>query len=129
MSSLHIAVDLEDNDYLLCLLASSIPNINIRNKVGRTALHVAAKSGNQEYIKILLDFGCDREIKDKFGKKAVDIAKANSHDACVQVLLHYIAKRRVFDTQEDVTGNLRFQNGNVETTPLRDSLWKRHEEV
>ena len=88
---------------------------------------VAAKSGNQEYIEILIDFGCDREIKDKFGKNALDIAKANSHDDCVQVLMYYIAKKRVFGTQEDVNGNLK--NVEVETTPLPNSNRKRKEEV
>lgn len=101
MSALHIAVNLQDNEDTLCFLASTISDINIKNKVGRTALHLSAKSGYQEYIKILLDYGGDRDIKDKFGKKAVDIANTNNHHECVEILLNYVAKKRLFKTCKD----------------------------
>lgn len=118
MSALHIAVDINDSHVVLCFLASTIPNINIKNKVGRTALHLSAKSGNQDYIKILLDHGCDRDIKDKFGKKAVDIAKANNHDECVQILLHYVAQKR--RNCQDINSNFKQQNGeNISLRSVR----------
>lgn len=109
MSSLHIAVEIQDNNQVLTQLAAADSNINIRNKVGRTSLHLAAKSGNLDYLKILLDAGCDREIKDKFGMKAVDAARAKNHKKCVEFLLSYKPQRRSPGTPEDENNSLEKQ--------------------
>ena len=65
-------------------------------------------------MKILLDFGCDRDIKDKFGFKAIDIARVNNHDDCVELLLHYVAQKCDFERSiKEKNGNSKARNGKV----------------
>lgn len=74
MTSLHISSEQKRADEILRVLASASCNVNERNKLGRTALHLAAKLGNLQNLKVLLDNGCDRNIKDKLGFTAVGLA-------------------------------------------------------
>lgn len=121
MSCLHIAVEIQENNQVLNNLAASDSNINIRNKVGRTALHLAARGGNLEYLKILLDAGCDRDIKDKFGMKAVDAARARNHEKCVEFLLSYTPQKRSLRTSEDKNNSVEKQAHNSRKLLLNGS--------
>ena len=89
MTSLHISSERNGTEDILSVLASASCNVNARNKLGRTALHLAAKLGNLENLKTLLDAGCDRNIKDKLGFTAVGLAFKFNHKTCAEVLLHY----------------------------------------
>ena len=61
---------------LLLLKAGS--DVNELNTDGQTALHYAAKKGNIFCMQVLLDHGCDPEIRDIHGKTADDILEERS---------------------------------------------------
>ena len=94
MTSLHISSERTGaaEDILLVLVSASC-DVNARNKLGRTALHLAAKQGNLQNLRTLLDAGCDRNIKDKLGFTAVGLAFKFNQKASADLLLHYKPKR------------------------------------
>ena len=89
MTSLHVSAERPAGDEILYALLCSSCDVNVPNKLGRTALHLAAKVGNLGHLKALLDAGCDRNIKDKLGYTAVGVAFKFNQKASVDVLLHY----------------------------------------
>lgn len=93
MTSLHIGSERAGFEDILTLLALSSCDVNARNKLGRTALHLAAKQGNLENLRILLDAGCDRNVKDKLGFTAVGLAFKFNQKASADILLHYKPRR------------------------------------
>jgi hypothetical protein len=56
--------------------------LQARDTSGRqqTALHLAARLGNVEIVKILVDFGCDRTLQDAGGYTAAVIAAKHKRD-------------------------------------------------
>ncbi|XP_065051370.1 uncharacterized protein LOC135681034 isoform X2 [Rhopilema esculentum] len=86
-------VELEDRGL------SKTDGINLRNREGKTVLHIlAARRQDQncadEYrvlIKKLLDFGADPEIRDHSGKSAMDIAELMDND----IMITEMGKSRV----------------------------------
>lgn len=46
---------------------------------GRTALMLAASSGNEEMVALLLELGADPALRDGAGKTAADLAFENGH--------------------------------------------------
>ncbi len=68
-------------------------NINGQDKLGQTALHLAALVGNDYMVRALIDCGADKTIRNKNGKTALEaiqslIGYANStrHLACAEIL-------------------------------------------
>jgi len=51
-----------------------------------TALHEAARAGQDKVVKILLQAGADRSVRDGEGKTALDLAAAAGHAAVVELL-------------------------------------------
>lgn len=60
------------------LLLKAGADVNALNTEGQTALHYAAKKGNIFCMQVLLDHGCDPEIRDIHGKTADDILEERS---------------------------------------------------
>lgn len=60
------------------LLLKAGADVNELNTDGQTALHYAAKKGNIFCMQVLLDHGCDPEIRDIHGKTADDILEERS---------------------------------------------------
>lgn len=128
MTSLHMSSDRTGAEDILLVLVSASCDVNARNKLGRTALHLAAKQGNLENLKTLLDAGCDRNVKDKLGFTAVGLAFKFNQKASADVLLHYRPKRNQSISKEtvtcetlsknDVSENSRYQNENGEAKVL-----------
>ena len=122
MTSLHISSERTEAEDILLVLVSASCDLNARNKLGRTALHLAAKQGNLPSLKTLLDAGCDRNIKDKLGFTAVGLAFKFNQKASADVLLHYKPKRnqslcketvpRETFSKDDVCENSRHRNQN-----------------
>ncbi len=94
MTSLHISGERTGANDILSLLTSVSCDVNARNKLGRTALHLAAKVGNLDNLRTLLDAGSDRNIKDKLGFTAVGLAFKFNQKASADVLLHYKPRRK-----------------------------------
>ncbi|KAJ7371186.1 hypothetical protein OS493_027296 [Desmophyllum pertusum] len=93
MTSLHISSEHTGAEDILCVLAAASCDVNARNKLGRTALHLAAKQGNIQNLRTLLDAGSDRNIKDKLGFTAVGLAFKFNQKGSADVLLHYKPRR------------------------------------
>ena len=106
MTSLHFAAERKEAFDILPVLVSVSCNVNSRNKVGRTALHLAAKRGNLGHLQILLDSGCDRALKDKFGVTALGVAMKFGQSECVDFLLHYQPREKNKVLEKDVTNSL-----------------------
>lgn len=70
------------------LLAHGSP-VDALDKDGRTAVHLAAKSGNVPIVLKLLSKGADPARLDKLGKSAFDYAAAENHPHVISELLHH----------------------------------------
>ena len=128
MTSLHISSERAGAEDILLVLVSASCDVNARNKLGRTALHLAAKQGNIQNLTTLLDAGCDRNIKDKLGFTAVGLAFKFNRKASADVLLHYKPKRDQSIcketvpcetlSKEDVCQKSRHENQNTDEAKL-----------
>lgn len=128
MTSLHISSERTGAEDILLVLVSASCDVNARNKLGRTALHLAAKQGNIQNLTALLDAGCDRNIKDKLGFTAVGLAFKFNRKASADVLLHYKPKRDQSIckesvpcktlSKEDVCQKSRHENQNTDEAKL-----------
>ena len=58
-----------------------------RGKAGKTALHLAAKSGHLEIIQLLLERGADINTRDRKGKTALHLAAKSGHLDITKLLL------------------------------------------
>lgn len=95
MTSLHISSEHSEaqQNIISTLVTAGSCDVNVRNKLGRTALHLAAKLGNIHNLKVLIDAGCDRSIKDKLGFTAVGLAFKFNQKGSADILLHYKPRR------------------------------------
>ncbi|XP_078369560.1 uncharacterized protein LOC144653446 isoform X1 [Oculina patagonica] len=127
MTSLHISGERTGANDILSLLTSVSCDVNARNKLGRTALHLAAKVGNLENLRTLLDAGCDRNIKDKLGFTAVGLAFKFNQKASADVLLHYKPRRKqtvceVTDSCETLSKEVSCENSQVKSEGVEGKL-------
>ena len=53
---------------------------------GDTSLHISAAMGRRKLTRVLLESGCDREMKNKQGETAAEIARRKSLAEIVQIL-------------------------------------------
>lgn len=60
-----------------------------------TPLHDAALKGNQEMIKLLIDYGADIKIRDNLGKTPDQVAAANGHQAAAVLIRQYYRERKL----------------------------------
>ena len=102
MTSLHISSEHTGAEGIVSILATESCDVNARNKLGRTALHLASKQGNLQNLKMLLDAGCDRNIKDKLGFTAVGLAFKYNQKGSADILLHYKPRRNRCSSKESL---------------------------
>lgn len=86
----------------LALLIDSGADINSKNEMGKTALHVAISDfRSKNYLKILTDFGSDVNAQDKEGNTPLHWAIKMGNDVALQVLLEYDADVSVLKKSEE----------------------------
>ncbi len=73
------------------LLIEMKAELNVKDKLGRTPLHLAAKSGCFASVALLLDAGADSKIEDNERKLATDYAETYGYMS--KELAFYIDKR------------------------------------
>jgi ankyrin repeat protein len=73
-------------DYIVEKLHFDPAILNDLSAKSENPLIVAAKKGNYEAAKWLLDHGADKTVKDRFRKTALDWAEANGHQRIVELL-------------------------------------------
>ncbi len=54
-----------------------------------TALHHAARRGNEEMVKFLLERGANQEIKNSMNKTALELAEEGGYENIVSILRHH----------------------------------------
>lgn len=74
------------------LLATKRLDLNIQDRNGYTALMYAAKTGQLEKLKILLEYNCNYDLKTFAGKTALDISIVEAQTE-VQIYLKKMAKK------------------------------------
>jgi ankyrin repeat protein len=89
---LHHASVSDDPTVIKCLLYMGC-DINKKNNVGETPLHIASKFGNLKSLKILLEHKKDWREKDKFGKTFIGCAKEGYKGKVIlQALLSFFTR-------------------------------------
>ncbi|XP_063625627.1 putative ankyrin repeat protein RF_0381 [Cydia splendana] len=71
-NDLILACDLGDNDLIEKLISEGV-DVNLRDPIGRTALHFAVQDGNIRAIKMLLEAGASTTVMDNVGLTPLQI--------------------------------------------------------
>ncbi|XP_021654457.2 protein VAPYRIN [Hevea brasiliensis] len=85
-SDLHVAIALDRTEEVLDSLDSFGP-LDLRDKEGRTPLHLAASRGNIKCARVLVESGADKDAMSKDGRTALYRAAANGDHRMVQMLI------------------------------------------
>ncbi|KAI8482878.1 hypothetical protein Bbelb_394130 [Branchiostoma belcheri] len=105
-SPLHRAVWYNKFDVVQALLSKYAADKDKKNLEGYTPLHLAAKAGHLEILKILLKTGVDLDVVDKVGMTAADHAKEREHLDAVKLLGEYSSKQDATAADSDKTVRL-----------------------
>ena len=107
--------DLEDLQLLVCK-EKTCPAVLLdkRNREGLNPLYVAARNGNTEVVKLLLELGADHTVKCK-GESLLEVAVRWKHEGVVRVLLRYPWDRKTVKSamKSSVLGSLKNLLGKV----------------
>ena len=85
-SLLHVAVKFERIANATFLLSRGVREIDSRDKLGRTALHWAAFTGNLELVKLLKIYGADLNVLDKKKRTPAQLAENEGYLEVAQEL-------------------------------------------
>jgi len=89
MAALAIEVAMEEHgaEVLASLLEEGVdPNVRLLDRQGGTALHVAARTGDVDAAKVLLDYRADPNARDDHGKTPLDYAIETWHGKVAKLL-------------------------------------------
>ena len=85
-TALHIACKYNSPEIVACLLAHGANSEVVENKLGWTPLFIAAAKGYNEVLQILLQYGCDVNLKDNAGWTAREYAIIEGHLSVAKLL-------------------------------------------
>ena len=86
--SKHVFNAVAENKHMdLRALMGQQSDPNHQNEYGITPLMVAAKSGHELCLDVLLEFGADPNMTSVTGLTALYLASANGHQRCVDLLM------------------------------------------
>jgi ankyrin repeat protein len=88
-SLLHFAVSHNQVEIVAMLCEFAIDLLDWTDKHGNTPLHVAAKYGKYDCMKILLETAADPNILNRRGKTPLSLARSRSQRHCVKLLKDY----------------------------------------
>lgn len=114
-AQLESAVEVGDEQKVVELIKDGA-NVNESDKLGKTALHVAALKGHRNIAKILLDNKADPQAADWNGYTPLHFAAKNGHQAIVELLLANGA-------------NVDARSSNTGMTPLLWAAWEGKNDV
>jgi len=84
----------------------------------RTALHVAARGGNQESVECLCDLKSDLHFEDKNGEIPLHLAAKNGHVNCVQTLVDFGADPNLLNKNNETPLHLACIGGFKEIVSI-----------
>lgn len=108
----HTPLFFAKSAYLAYMLIGHGADVNTKREDGATPLHKAAKSGNRQVAKALLDSGAGLNVR-KNGATPLQIASRNGHWAVVELLIARGADVNARDSNNEtplsaaITGNHR----------------------
>jgi ankyrin repeat protein len=71
------------------LLIDNNAEVNARNRLRQTPLHMACVRGDKDLVALLLAKGADIKAKDRRGQTPLDLARQQGHDEIVKLLSEY----------------------------------------
>ncbi len=97
---LHYAALSGMHDIATFLIVEHSQDVNARGlSLDETPLHVAARRGDVEVARVLLEHGADREARDNVDYSPLERASLEGHVELVQILLEYGADADARDTE------------------------------
>ena len=121
---IHIASKIEDIDIFKMLLQKGA-NITAKNKEDASAIHLAAREGNLQIVKLLINKQPSVvKDKNKSGETPLHIAAEYKKSQVVSELLEHRADAIVYDHQKSTPLHIACQNGDISIAKL---LIKNHD--
>jgi len=111
----HQAAERGDPGALEKLLAADATLVNVKDKDGRTPLHVAAQAGHKPVVELLVARGADLNARDEDSRTPLHLAAAEGHKDVVEFLLDKGADVDVKD--------------KAAWTPVHWAAYRTHKEV
>jgi hypothetical protein len=93
-------------------------DINSKNRMGWTLLHIAINNKHTDIAQLLIDKGADVNIRDNRGRTPVHLAVENGQKAIVEALIAKGADLNVLDSNADNALTLARKNNQTEITEL-----------
>uniref|UniRef100_A0AAY4D3A9 Ion transport domain-containing protein n=1 Tax=Denticeps clupeoides TaxID=299321 RepID=A0AAY4D3A9_9TELE len=109
---LHIAARVKEGEKVAEMLLKSGADVNAEQENGETAMHVAARHGNLQMLRVLIEEGGDVTWKSKAGENPVHVAVRHCHVQVVQEILTYLTGER---SREEAQLCIRQENLRGET--------------
>ena len=91
-------------------------DINSKNRMGWTLLHIAVNKKHSEIAQLLLEKGADVNIRDNRGRTPVHIAVETGQKAIVEALIAKGADLNIIDGRADNALTLARKNNQTEIT-------------
>ncbi|KAG8227342.1 hypothetical protein J437_LFUL003331 [Ladona fulva] len=130
-AEVHVRARVGNGDRCALMLLKSGAAPNISTEDGRTPVHVAAKHGNLETLKLLMEDGGDPLYKSNVGETPLHLACRGCHADVVNHLLTFVADRKGQDVLKqyvnatDKEGNSALhciaQVSKIEVDPARNT--------
>jgi len=93
-------------------------DINSKNRMGWTLLHIAINKKHTEIAQLLIDKGADVNIRDNRGRSPVHLAVETGQKAIVEALIAKGADLNAMDSRADNALSLARKNNHTEITEL-----------
>eukprot|EP00756_Hemistasia_phaeocysticola_P051378 Hpha_TRINITY_DN26550_c0_g1::TRINITY_DN26550_c0_g1_i1::g.113007::m.113007 len=110
-----------DLDLCQTLIIEGCADVNFRNTLGESAIHVAAKRGLSSVLELLLGFGGDPNVQQRLdlgGKTPLHVAVEKGHIRVVEVLLSGHADPNITDSMGMLPLHYAARAGNEEVAEL-----------
>ncbi len=105
MTALHWAVAQNYEELVQDLLTVYKPHLTLRDNEGNTALHLAARNGNNSILQVLLAHGADINVQNRQGNTALHLVTQAGNGALIQQLLRAGARTAI----RNADGNTMYQ--------------------
>lgn len=112
---LHIVVKLGD---LRCtsLLLEALADVNLTSDAGETAMHMAARRGHVEILRLLVEGGASTEPES--GRRPIHLAAQGGHAVAVELLLDRGASRDLVSRDGYAALHLAAENGHLDVVVM-----------